>query len=721
MRKRIYTFVAIAFILFQATAQTDTLLVRINAMKDDTGKFMFVYRQGLKVKKADPEKTSELVDLLASLRKKINFRKGDIAFYHLKGELMEVRGLTDSALYYYNASLNLAKELKDNVAVAKRYLSVAIILQTEGNLAGAIDLCMKSLKINEETGNKLGTAYAMIHIGNLFHVQRNIEKAESYFKDALALSLEEKDANGMASCYNNLGMVNNDRKNYKIAQEYYLKALKLKQEMNDLRGVANCYDRLAQSASNLGNNAGAIDYWKKAIEIQEKMGFKEGIATTCVNIGFAYQGEKKLKEAEKMYKRSEAIADELKHVELRRYIYGVMAQLYNAMGRYKEAYEYYSNFTFLNDSLLNKESSKQVAEMEAKYETEKKALLIKNMKNEQALQDAELKNKNAEIKKQNTRIIAFAIGFLLMLAASLIIYRNYRQKKKANLVIAKQKAQVELQRDLMEKQKHIIEEKNTEIMDSIHYARRIQRTLLAQKDIMDRYLQEYFIFFQPKDVVSGDFYWAAEVSGSNNVAGNPSATFFLAACDCTGHGVPGAFMSLLNISFLNEAIKEKNMLNPAEVFNHVRKKLIENISQDGGKDGMDGILICIEKEAEGIAKNKVTYAAAYNTPVLVRENQLILLEADKMPVGQGEKDDSFTLYTQDVQKGDVLYLYTDGFADQFGGPKGKKFRYKALNETLREMFQVPCAEQHKKLDEVFSGWKGNLEQIDDVCIIGLRI
>ncbi|MDP3558013.1 MAG: SpoIIE family protein phosphatase [Bacteroidota bacterium] len=259
----------------------------------------------------------------------------------------------------------------------------------------------------------------------------------------------------------------------------------------------------------------------------------------------------------------------------------------------------------------------------------------------------------------------------------------------------------------IEKKNEEISAKNKEIVDSINYAKKIQNVLLAHNDFLQKHLPDHFVLFKPKDIVSGDFYWATE---NNN-------SFYLAVCDSTGHGVPGAFMCLLNIGFLNESIKEKNIAQPNEIFNHVRKKLIADISKEGQQDGMDGILLKLETKNE---KLTVEYAAANNSPILIRNKEIIALPSDKMPVGKGEKTDSFKHYTIDIKPEDTLYLYTDGFADQFGGPKGKKFKYKALNELLLNNHQKTTTEQNKLFDSTFENWKGNLEQVDDVCLIGIK-
>jgi ligand-binding sensor domain-containing protein len=292
------------------------------------------------------------------------------------------------------------------------------------------------------------------------------------------------------------------------------------------------------------------------------------------------------------------------------------------------------------------------------------------------------------------------------------------------------------QKQEVEIQKELVEEKQKEILDSINYAKRIQQALLAHDEFLKEHLEEHFVYFQPKDIVSGDFYWATHATGTQ--AGQ-KGKFYLAVCDSTGHGVPGAFMSLLNISYLNEAINEKNIFSPAEVLNHVRKRLIESISSDQSlnrrtknnthdpnseilshvsnmKDGMDATLICFDHDA-----GTVSYAAAHNPPVLVRNGECMVLEADKMPVGIGERMDSFSLFEIKVQKGDMLYFHTDGFADQFGGEKGKKLKSANLKKIFTGMHSEKSHRQNELLKLTFDNWKGSLEQIDDVCIIGIRI
>jgi PAS domain S-box-containing protein len=260
------------------------------------------------------------------------------------------------------------------------------------------------------------------------------------------------------------------------------------------------------------------------------------------------------------------------------------------------------------------------------------------------------------------------------------------------------------------RQQRIIEQKHQEITDSINYAERIQRTFLATTELLNQNFKDYFVFFQPKDVVSGDFYWASKLSNGN---------FAFATADSTGHGVPGAIMSLLNITSLEKAIEHH--LNPADILNHTRKTIIERLkrdgSQEGGKDGMDCSLISFD------FKNKQIHIANANNPVwIVRGKEMIEIKPDKMPVGKHDKDSQpFTLKTVDVFQGDVVYALTDGFPDQFGGEKGKKFMIKNLKTLLLNNAHLPMQEQQKLLATTFKNWVGDYEQVDDVAVVGVRI
>jgi serine phosphatase RsbU (regulator of sigma subunit) len=249
-------------------------------------------------------------------------------------------------------------------------------------------------------------------------------------------------------------------------------------------------------------------------------------------------------------------------------------------------------------------------------------------------------------------------------------------------------------------------EKNKEITDSIQYAQKIQHSLLAPQELIDKHLPDNFVMFEPKDIVSGDFYWAKEHNGD----------LYLAICDCTGHGVPGAFMSLLITTFLNEALNEKSIISPERILEFVRMRIMENTSKKGSQDGMDGTVIRFFKN-----NWKISYASGNSFITHIKNNEVHKLPNDKMPVGLSYKMEPFTLHTINASKGDMLYFFTDGYADLFGGSKGKKFTKKKLNEMFQRIASQELSEQKEILMNTFIEWKGDIEQVDDVCVIGIRV
>lgn len=263
---------------------------------------------------------------------------------------------------------------------------------------------------------------------------------------------------------------------------------------------------------------------------------------------------------------------------------------------------------------------------------------------------------------------------------------------------------------LLQLQKTRIEEKNKEMMDSITYSKRIQYSLLAKEIVLKGKFKQHFMYFQPKDIVSGDFYWLHDLSNGQ---------FVLAIADSTGHGVPGAIMSMLNISCLNEAVISEKLTEPKDILNYTRDKIIDHLMFDteGGKDGMDCSLLSFD-----LKTNTVTYAGANNAVWIIREKEIIELIPDKMPVSKHQKDTvPFKQQTLQLQKDDMIYSFTDGIADQFGGPKGKKFMYKQLKQLLIDISELSMKEQRAAIESALNEWKGDLEQVDDITLMGIRV
>jgi len=318
---------------------------------------------------------------------------------------------------------------------------------------------------------------------------------------------------------------------------------------------------------------------------------------------------------------------------------------------------------------------------------------IRQKETEIRKQDEKIVVQAEAIQKQKIIILAAALALLLLFGLAYFIWRNYRNKKRANILLQAQRDQISYQK------KHIT--------DSIEYAKKIQTAILPSMELFSHNL-DHFVLFKPRDIVSGDFYWAEEVEGK----------FMIVTADCTGHGVPGAFMSMLGVSLLNEIIISNEIIRPDLILNELRDKIIEALKQDSGsilKDGMDMTICLFDSQTKHLQ-----FSGANNPLYLISDGALTQIKGDKMPVSIHEVMDPFTLHQLELKEGDTFYTFSDGFADQFGGPKEKKFLAKNFRNLILDIQNLPMIEQGKRLDEVFADYRKEVEQVDDVVIVGVR-
>jgi serine phosphatase RsbU (regulator of sigma subunit) len=599
----------------------------------------------------------------------------------------------DSALKYYLIALKLREETGINTLIGSSYNNIAVIYQIKGETEKAMEFYMRNLKFREKIKDDDGIANVCQNIGNLFNEQQDVKSALSYYDRTFQIRKKEKDTLSIAQVYLNIANCY-DILDMQDSVYYYLTySVPVLLKHNMLDGLAQAYNGLGIYYSKMGNPQLAGNYFTKSKDCYEKMDDMASVSFELVNIGMSKIDMKDYKNALRDCEQALPTILEVRYYEKLKYCYQCLYKAHKALDHQKEALVYHEKYSNLKDSLHNMERTKELTTIELthKHNAEKEIEELKHKK------DIEIREKEKENQRTFIYFIIFGLCVSIFLIAFVINRLNITKKQK--LIIESQKKDVE-------EQKEIIMEKQKEILDSIHYAKRIQNTLLAHQDFLNENIPQNFVYFNPKDIVSGDFYWATK-HGNN---------FYLAVCDSTGHGVPGAFMSLLNIGFLTEAINEKNIVETNLIFEYVRERLISGVSKEGQKDGFDGIIVRFNQ-----LTNEITYTAAHNAPILISNNELIELSKDKMPVGIGEKKEQFTCHKIQVKQGDMLYFYTDGYADQFGGPKGKKFKYKSLNELLFSISNNSLEKQKQELESNFKNWKGNIEQVDDVCVIGIQI
>ena len=657
-------------------------------------------------------------------RPKSETRNYFLKFYALSlnnfGYLNMQKGMTSEAYDYFYKALDIYIENNDKKGIALESINLGYLFRQDGNITKAIESYHKALKIQIEINDKLGAATSYNNIGFIFDNQDEPIKALEYYKKALDSYLSIKNKDGIANTYLNIAYIykafgdplckasKKECQTFanKIAINYLNNSVKIYEEINEKVGLANSLNLLGgiydvygdpecPSASDCAKSSSeiALNYYIKALALRIEANNLAGISLSYGSL------------AEYMFQRGDynsaldygmkcmSSAKELGSPEKVRDAALILKNIYEKQKQYQKSLQMYHLYIQMRDTIENEETKKSILKKGFQIEYEKKATA------DSVKVAEEKKVTTAQLKQEKTQRFALYGGILLVGLFGVFMFNRFKITKKQNHLIQLQKAE-------LQKQKELVEEHQKETLDSIHYAKRIQTALIANSDFITQHIPNNFIYFNPKDIVSGDFYWATKHKDK----------FYLAVCDSTGHGVPGAFMSLLNMGFLSEAIKEKNIEKPNEIFNYVRERLINTISDGGQKDGMDGILICIDKNS-----NIVEYVAANNEPILIRNNEIIELPKDKMPVGKGEKMEMFSLQSVELQSGDALYLYTDGFADQFGGPKGKKFKYKPLNELLVSIRDLALSEQKNRLESTFTNWQGNQEQVDDVLIIGIKI
>lgn len=607
--------------------------------------------------------------------------------YEMWGVSLDYLGYLDSALLYFDKSIPILKNLHENFFLAKVYVSKAnslfLLNRYKEALAyyrDATEFFKNAKKIKEEMSATMGVA-------NVYSSMKSYELSLKYYNQCLNYYEEVGDSVYLSYVLTNVSEVYSILNQFDNELKYQRKSLAIKERLNDDYSLVYSYSNMAGLMQRSNKKDSALYFANKAIETSIKINNQEFLTTSYQALGEVYYHYKQYTEAAFYYQKALEIAQKLKNQKSEGSLLKALAETQIQLGDYKNASQYLLQFIDVNDSINGLEMQKAFSELQTQYETDKK--------------EKEISLLTEKGKKRQLVIYSVVVVAILFLLLSFVLYNRFRLKRKTAV-------ELELRNNEIQHQKHLVDEKQKEILDSINYAKRIQFALLAHEEFLKKYLPEHFVLFKPKDIVSGDFYWATKKDDF----------FYLAVCDSTGHGVPGAFMSLLNISFLNEAINEKNILTPHEVLNHVRKRISESI--DGGKDGMDAILLKIPVGFAKMNTISVEYAAANNSPVLVQSNKLQVLPKDKMPVGAGEKTDSFSLHVIQLQKGDSLYIYTDGYADQFGGPNGKKFKYKQLDELVLSNVSLPLNSQVQILQQKFDEWKGNLEQVDDVCVIGLR-
>jgi len=588
-------------------------------------------------------------------KEKVFYQKAEIKTLRNTGNVYSDLSNLSKAMEYYQMSRKKAEEIGDKLGLAAALLNIGNRYSDLSDYPNALDYQEKSLKMFQEIGDKRGIGICLNNLGNIYKNQSNFSKALEYLQNSLAIQQEREDTLEIMTCFNNIGFVYEKLSDFSKAREYYEDGLKFAKRINDVDGIIRALSGIGNILSSTGKQKEAEQYYNEVLKLATESG--------------------------NLFIKSEA--------------YHSLRGVLEKQGRYKEALAEFDKHIALRDSIFSQEQNRDIAHRDAKYESDKKEATM------QAEQEKANAVAEAESKKQKIVIVSVVSGLLLVMVFAGFIFRSLRITRKQKILIEEQKTEVE-------SQKHLVEEKQKEIIDSITYAKRLQEAILPPLDFVKKHLSDSFIFYKPKDIVAGDFYFMEVLDDM----------IFIAAADCTGHGVPGAMVSVVCCNALNRTVKEFGLRDTGKILDKVTDLVLETFEKSGEdvKDGMDISFMAINKETK-----EIHWSGANNALWYIRDNEVIEITANKQPIGKHDNRKPFTTNSIAYQPNTTFYLYTDGYADQFGGSKGKKFKYKQMEEVIVANHHLPMNEQKSIIEKSFNNWKGNLEQVDDVCIIGIKI
>ena len=624
------------------------------------------------------------------IREEIADKRGIAGSYNLIGNIYAGQGNFEKALEHHEKSLKIREEIADKIGIGNSLGNIGIIYKEQGNNEKAIEFYKNSLKIFKEIGYKKGIGSCYNNIGNIYQDQGYYEKSLVYFRRDLKICEEIGDKKGIGGSYNNIGLNYENQGNYEKALENFEKSLKICKEIGDKSVMGISLGNIGLIYKNQGNNEKALEYFGNGLKICEEIGDKNGVGYSFHNIGLIYKQENNYEKALDYLLESKKIKEEINVINDLDETAKALMEVYEKLGNNKKALENHKLYVKVKDSLDKMDAEKQLYkfEIDKNYELEKQADSIKHA-DEIILHQAEAITQ----KQRSNGLVLISIIILISLG---LVFNQLKKVKKGKL--------------LVEERNIVIEEKQKEITESINYAKRLQDGILVPLDLVQSWLSESFILFKPKDIVSGDFYWIEKVGDK----------IYFAVADCTGHGIPGALVSIICSNALSKSLQEDNISSPAKLLDATRKLVEERFvrAADSIKDGMDISLSCLN-----VKTKTITWSGAMNPLWVVKKDakEIQELKPDRQAIGMVENPKPFTEHKFKIALGDSVYLFSDGYPDQFGGPKGKKYMKGKMKKFVLSLQNQSMQEQLVSFDKEFNSWKGNRDQIDDVCVMGVRI
>ena len=605
---------------------------------------------------------------------------------------------------HYLASKNFKEALElfhsaDSPEDEMRVLrGLALLLKMMDVMEDAQTYCFEGLKIAEKMNDYELTTNFLRMIGVNYVRMKSYANASKSLNRAIDISKKNNDTIGLIYGYMSLGNSYKAQNEFKLASDSYEISLELAKITSNKRALAGNYNNMASNLSKQERNNEAINYYLKAILINKEVGNKLWESYNYNNLGNVYSDLANYQLSLKYQLMSYALKIEMNDKEGLETSYINLAELYRDMGDYKKSAEFYELYTENFQSSLLEQNLLNINELSAKYEDEKKMERIAQMDTLRELDSLKILASNESIRKGKSLQRTMWGGLILLVIFSAYLIYSIRQKKRVNSELNETKDE--------------LSQKNKDVTDSINYAKHIQENILTSTQVMRDEFEETLIIYKPKDIVSGDFYWFKPFEKS----------FVFALADCTGHGVPGAFMSLICISAINSVTSDKTTNSTGQALSQIDKMV--NDTLNGGvdgkgsrlADGMDVALCSINRDT-GVLQ----YAGAYRPVIVIRNGEVLRFRGDKVSIGGGEfREKKFTEHQIQLEQNDIVFLFSDGFPDQFGGEKGKKLKMVPFLKVLSDLHHHPLQEQEKLLNAFLESWMDGYEQLDDISVIAVR-
>ncbi|TAH17540.1 MAG: hypothetical protein EAZ08_13525 [Cytophagales bacterium] len=641
-------------------------------------------------------------DELGELVKKLEATKG-VARIDILNKLSEKYREKDleKSISYADEAIALAEKNNKLDKVAISQINKGVAYRSKGDSKPALEYFLKALVSAEKIGDLNIQADALHKIGVTYLFQKDFYAALKFAQKEEIIWKQINDDAGIAAAANFLGLIYTNLKNYDLARESLEEALKIGRKTADNELIYKPLTNLGDLYIRLGDVPKAIDYISQGLKVSEESGNQFGIATSLLNLGKAYQLKKNNGTAIEYVKKSLEKSIEIQALSLMRNAYEVLTALYEQTNDYQKSLFFHKLYKEAEDSLINRNVRQSMNEMELKYDAQKKEQENAALRIEKELFDKE-RNLNFAI------IAGTSLVALLSLIATVLYSRQSRLKQRVNTQLVGINQEITQKSNEIEKQKDIIEQINKNLVSSINYAKNIQDVLLPQQTNLLNSFSGYFIYNAPRDIVSGDFNWFAEIDGQTVIA----------VGDCTGHGVPAALITVLCHSFLHEI--STHTTSPSKILESMNEKVMAQLHHKEGlsNDGVE-VAICIISAD----KTQLIYAGAKTPLYLVQNQNFKHIKGNHFPIGDTHysAQRSYSEHILSIQKGDTIYLASDGYQDQFGGEHDRKFMVKNFRNLLEKISQENVNNQANILKNTMLKWKGNHKQTDDIIVFGLQI